>query len=62
MTLLLYIAFLPRYQLRAQGGMGRDKRTGMGGMEMCLFTYLILWLAACWSCRWGVRQKERGAR
>ena len=42
--------------------MGRSKRTGMGGMgEMCLLISPILWAAACWNCRWGVKQKGRGA-
>ena len=31
MTLLLYIAFLPRYQLRAQGGDGEEQEDRDGG-------------------------------
>ena len=31
MTLLLYIAFLPRYQLRTQGGAGEEQEDRDGG-------------------------------
>ena len=64
MTLLLYIAFLPRYQLRTQdGGDGEDQEDQDGGDGgMCQPTSPIQWAAACYNCRWGVRQKGKGAQ